>query len=53
MADQSQLNLRAGDALHPAVCANHGARLCTLDRRLGEAAPRVGVESVLLSARAD
>jgi uncharacterized protein len=50
-ADQSQLNLRAGDALHLAICANQGARLCTLDRRLAEAAPRVGVESVLLSAR--
>jgi uncharacterized protein len=41
--DQSDLNLRAGDALHPAICANHGATLCTLDRRLGEAAPRFGV----------
>jgi uncharacterized protein len=47
-ADQTQLNLRAGDALHLAICANRGAKLCTLDRRLGEAAPRVGVESVLL-----
>jgi uncharacterized protein len=42
-ADQSELNLRAGDALHLAICANHGASLCTLDRRLAEAAPRVGV----------
>ena len=50
-ADQAQLNLRAGDALHLAVCANHGAKLCTLDRRLAEAAPHVGVESELLSAR--
>jgi predicted nucleic acid-binding protein len=50
-ADQSQLNVRAGDALHLAICANHGAALCTLDRRLGEAARRVGVESVLLLAR--
>jgi predicted nucleic acid-binding protein len=49
-ADQSQINLRAGDALHLAICANHGARLCTLDRRLGKAASQVGVESVLLSA---
>jgi predicted nucleic acid-binding protein len=36
-------NLRAGEALHLAICANHGASLCTLDRRLAEAAPRVGV----------
>lgn len=42
-ADQSELNLRAGDALHLAICANHGAALCTLDRRLAEAASRVGV----------
>jgi uncharacterized protein len=42
-ADQSELNLRAGDALHLGICANHGASLCTLDRRLAEAAPRVGV----------
>ena len=42
-ADQSQLNLRAGDALHLAICASHGASLCTLDRRLAEAASRVGV----------
>lgn len=42
-ADQSELNLRAGDTLHLAICANHGASLCTLDRRLAEAAPRVGV----------
>jgi uncharacterized protein len=50
-ADQSDLNLRAGDALHLAICANHGARLCTLDRRLAEAATRVGVETELLSSR--
>jgi uncharacterized protein len=42
-ADQSELNLRAGDALHLAICATHGASLCTLDRRLADAAPRVGV----------
>ena len=42
-AGQSELNLRAGDALHLAICASHGASLCTLDRRLAEAASRVGV----------
>ncbi len=46
--DQHGLNLRAGDALHLAVCGEHGARLCTLDRRLSEAAPLVGVEAELL-----
>ncbi|MFO1125248.1 MAG: hypothetical protein U1E25_08220 [Methylocystis sp.] len=28
------LGLRAGNALHLAVCAEYGATLCTLDRRL-------------------
>jgi len=46
--DQFTLNLRAGDALHLAICAEHGATLCTLDRRLGDAAPVVGVGSILL-----
>jgi predicted nucleic acid-binding protein len=42
-AGQHALGLRAGDALHLAVCAEYGAALCTLDRRLAEAAPSVGV----------
>ena len=46
-ADQPALNLRAGDALHLAICAVTGAKLCTLDRRLSEAAPVVGVETLL------
>ena len=47
-ADQSQLGLRAGDALHLAVCAQHGAELCTLDRRLSGAGPALGVKTLLL-----
>ena len=47
-ADQPALNLRAGDALHLALCADVGSKLCTLDRRLSEAAPQVGVETLLL-----
>lgn len=47
-ADQFQLGLRAGDALHLAVCADHGATLCTLDRRLGKAGPSLGVKTILL-----
>ncbi len=49
--DREALGLRAGDALHLAICADHGARLCTLDRRLAEAAPVLGVatEAVSLS----
>ena len=47
-ADQSALGLRAGDALHLAICADHGATLCTLDRRLSEAGPPLGVQTTLL-----
>jgi uncharacterized protein len=46
--DQSHLNLRAGDALHLAICANHGATICTLDQNMAQAAPQVGVTYVLL-----
>src|SRR6266852_9290401 len=35
--EQHVLGLRAGDALHLAICADHGATLQTLDRRLSEA----------------
>jgi predicted nucleic acid-binding protein len=47
-ADQYALGLRAGDALHLAICAGHGATLCTLDRRLSEAGPALGVKTELL-----
>jgi predicted nucleic acid-binding protein len=47
-ADQSQLGLKAGDALHLAICAEHGAELCTLDRRLSGAGPALGVRTALL-----
>ena len=46
--NQHMLGLRASDALHLAVCADYGATLCTLDRRLGEAGPALGVKTVLL-----
>ena len=48
LADQHQLSLRAGDALHLAVCADHGATLCTLDRRLSDAGPALGIKTMLL-----
>ncbi len=35
--------LRAGDALHLAVCARINARLCTADETMADAASRVGV----------
>lgn len=47
-ADQHALAIRAGDALHLAVCADHGATLCTLDLRLGSAGPALGVKTTSL-----
>ena len=38
LADQHQSGLRAGDALHLAVCAEHGMRLVTLDNTMAAAA---------------
>ena len=47
-ADQYALGLRAADALHLAICADHGATLCTLDRRLSAAGPALGVKTMEL-----
>ena len=47
-ADQHQLGLRAGDALHLAIASDHGARVNTLDRKLAEAGPALGVPTQLL-----
>ena len=47
-ADQHILGLRAGDALHLAVAADQGAAVYTLDRRLAEAGPALGVPTHLL-----
>jgi predicted nucleic acid-binding protein len=46
-ADQHATGLRAGDALHLAIAANHGYRLVSLDRGLGEAASNLGVSCQL------
>jgi len=48
-ADQHTLGLRAGDALHLAVASEHGATVHTLDRRLAEAGPALGVPTQLLA----
>jgi predicted nucleic acid-binding protein len=48
-ADQHALGLRAGDALHLAVASEHGATVHTLDRRLAEAGPALGVPAQLLA----
>ncbi len=47
-ADQHEVGLRSGDALHLAIAANHGIRLCSLDRTLARAADTLGVSSTLL-----
>ena len=44
-ADRDELSLRAGDALHLAVAAAHGACVCTLDRRMAAACPVLGIET--------
>lgn len=48
-ADQHTLGLRAGDALHLAIVSDSGATLHTLDRRLAEAGPALGIPVQLLS----
>lgn len=47
--DQHQLGLRAGDALHLASASDAGAMVHTLDRRLAQAGPELGVPSKLLA----
>lgn len=47
-ADHHRLGLRAGDALHLAIASEHGATVHTLDRRLAEAGPVLGVPTHLL-----
>jgi predicted nucleic acid-binding protein len=48
-ADQHVLGLRAGDALHLATASEHGATVHTLDQRLVEAGPALGVPTQLLA----
>jgi predicted nucleic acid-binding protein len=47
--DQHALGLRASDALHLATASEHGATVHTLDRRLAEAGPALGVPTHLLA----
>lgn len=47
--DQHTLGLRAGDALHLAISSEHGATVQTLDQRLAEAEPVLGVMTKLLA----
>ncbi|RWQ08277.1 type II toxin-antitoxin system VapC family toxin [Mesorhizobium sp.] len=48
-ADQHGLGLRAGDALHLATASEHGATIHTLDQKLAEAGPLLGVATQLLA----
>ena len=48
-ADQHLLGLRAGDALHIAIASEHGAAVHTLDERLAQAGPALGVPTQLLA----
>lgn len=47
--DQHTLGLRAGDALHLATASEHGATMHTLDQRLAEAGPVLGIQTRLLT----
>ncbi len=46
--DQHLLGLRAGDALHLAIASDQGATVNTLDPRLADAGPALGVQARLL-----
>jgi hypothetical protein len=46
--DQHALGLRSGDALHLAVASEHGATVHTLDQRMANAGPPLGVPVQLL-----
>ncbi len=47
--DQHALGLRAGDALHLAIASEHGATVHTLDHRLADAGPALGIPAQLLA----
>jgi predicted nucleic acid-binding protein len=47
--DQHKLGLRAGDALHLATASEQGATVYTLDQRLAEAGPLLGIPTHLLT----
>lgn len=49
ITDQHSLGLRAGDALHLAIASERGATLHTLDRRLAEAGPALGIPTQMLA----
>lgn len=46
-ADNHMTGLRAGDALHLAVAADHGAIVCTLDATMVTAGLLLGIETIV------
>ena len=48
-ADHQTLGLRAGDALHLAIASERGATVHTLDRRLADAGPVLGIPTQFMS----
>jgi uncharacterized protein len=47
--DRHMLGLRAADALHLAIVSEHGATMHTLDHRLAEVGPALGVPTQLVA----
>lgn len=47
--DQHNLGLRAGDAVHLAVASDQGVTIHTLDQRLAQAGPALGVPTHLFA----
>jgi len=45
LLDHFKAGLRAGDALHLAICARQGAVLCTADKMFAEAAMALGIKA--------
>lgn len=50
--DFAESGLRAGDALHLAIAQEHGATVCTRDRGMAAAGLTLGIDTILLEARA-
>ena len=46
--DRHDLGLRAGDALHLAICANRGFSLCTFDKMQRAACETLGIAAVFV-----
>ena len=48
--DFADIGLRAGDALHLAIAQDHGATVCTRDKRMAGAGATLGIETILIAA---